>query len=503
MMKKECKGLKRIFLVLLTAVLLITGLPPVTAEASWYSGDYRYWSQGGSDYKVMRDYGCWIVAQAKLLYETNVERSSSFNPDSYFLWQLNNGQIYSSSNINQKDGGNAPVVYARQKGKNLEYLGYWRADDNQLWYNINAGYYTILRVSGTNTGGLHFVMIDNQKSKATGRLYCYDSFSDRGSVSSQLITRYSIHQGGYVYKANNPQSVNVSYTNVRTNWTDTRNAELAGDIQNPNRAVISEVGAYVWDNKGTCVVNHRESCGRNNSTVYQKLNIVNEAKPSGLKAGTDYTYQFWANVNGRIIYSTKGSFRTKGSSAPAPTKVGKMSTPKAKRLSYTSANMWWDRVSGAAKYQIYIATNKNKKNTYFGYSAGNSVKIINMTPNMKYYFRIVVRDKNNRIIKTMSNPVCVNTEIGSVSGFKVRTTSKNSVSLQWNKKAGVSGYKIYRSTSKYRGYRCIKTVSSGTTRYTNSRLPRRRNYYYRIVPVVKHAGRSYSGSSSTVKARTR
>lgn len=103
MMKKECKGLKRIFLILLTAVILITGLPPVTAEASWYSGDYRYWSQGGSDYGVMRSYGCWIVAQAKLLYETNVERSSSFNPDSYFLWQLNNGQIYSSSNINHAD----------------------------------------------------------------------------------------------------------------------------------------------------------------------------------------------------------------------------------------------------------------------------------------------------------------------------------------------------------------------------------------------------------------
>ena len=32
-----------------------------------YGSNYRYWNQGQSNYANMRDAGCWIVAQAKLL----------------------------------------------------------------------------------------------------------------------------------------------------------------------------------------------------------------------------------------------------------------------------------------------------------------------------------------------------------------------------------------------------------------------------------------------------
>ena len=65
------------------------------ATGAAYSGDYRYWSQGRSDYADMRAYGCWVVAQAKLLYETGVDRSASFNPDVYMNWQKNNGYLKS------------------------------------------------------------------------------------------------------------------------------------------------------------------------------------------------------------------------------------------------------------------------------------------------------------------------------------------------------------------------------------------------------------------------
>ena len=173
-----------------------------SVKASSFGSDYRYWSQGGSDYSGMREVGCLITAQAKMLYEANVNRDASFNPDAWYNCLLANGWIASSSNLNMRDHI-APVYYANSRGKNLEYLGYWNADDSQLWFNINAGYYTIVNVGGTNTGGTHFVLLDNALSKQTGTLYCYDSFSDRGTVSQQLLTRYSIHRGGHVYKGNN------------------------------------------------------------------------------------------------------------------------------------------------------------------------------------------------------------------------------------------------------------------------------------------------------------
>lgn len=210
--------MKKRLLSLLTSLLMMCSImvvvPDMSASASSYSGDYRYWSQGGSDYVGMREVGCLITAQSKMLYEANIIRESYFNPDQWYLWLLNHGYIASSSNLNMKDH-KAPVYYANSIGKNLEYLGYWKASDDQLWFNINAGYYTILNVSGTNTGGQHFVLIDNELSKSTGKLYCYDSFSDRGSVSPQLISRYSEHNGGHVYKANNPTHTH-SYTSTVT-----------------------------------------------------------------------------------------------------------------------------------------------------------------------------------------------------------------------------------------------------------------------------------------------
>ncbi len=208
----------KIFALLLLLGLLIGSQNVMAAN---YAGDYRYWSQGGSDYLGMRQVGCLITAQAKMIYEANIDRGGYFNPDWWYNWLLANGGIASSSNLNMRDHA-SPVYYARSRGKNLEYLGYWRADDAQLWYNINAGYYTIVHVSGTNTGGSHFVLLDNAYSKQTGTLYCYDSFSDRGSVGRQLLTRYSIHNGGHVYKGSNPDHVHSYSSSVSKQPTCTQ-----------------------------------------------------------------------------------------------------------------------------------------------------------------------------------------------------------------------------------------------------------------------------------------
>lgn len=197
---------KLIAVAILMLSLELTSQPVLAAS---YAGDYRYWSQGGSDYVGMRDVGCLITAQAKMLYEANVNRSASFNPDTWYNWLLANGGIPSSTNLTMRDH-NIPATYAASLGKNLKYLGYWNADDAQLWFNINAGYYTIVHVSGTNTGGSHFVLLDNALSKETGKLYCYDSFSDRGSVQPQLLSRYSIHNGGHVYVGNNTHTHSYS-----------------------------------------------------------------------------------------------------------------------------------------------------------------------------------------------------------------------------------------------------------------------------------------------------
>lgn len=168
----------------------------VTEPASSnYSMNFREWSQGQSDYQQMVEGGCWIVAQAKLLYETGVDRSDSFNPDSYMLWQRRNN--LADSKLGQINGEEAPLKYAQEKGKTreyLEYLGEWAATENQFWDNINKGYYTIIRVPG------HYVYLDNQKSKEEGKLYCDDSSIDNFWTGPRKLSDYGIYETSYVYK---------------------------------------------------------------------------------------------------------------------------------------------------------------------------------------------------------------------------------------------------------------------------------------------------------------
>lgn len=211
--KRFCKRKGSVFLLL--TIFLLFGSSKAAYAAS-YSSDYRNWSQGSSDYVGMREVGCLITAQAKMLYEANVNRNAGFNPDSWYNWLLSTGGIASSTNLNMRNHA-APANYAKSIGKNLSYLGYWKADDAQLWFNINAGYYTILYV------GNHYVLIDNTTSKATGKLYIYDSFA--GSASKNYFTTYncsprllsgaySARYGGHVYQGSNPSHVHSYSSSV-------------------------------------------------------------------------------------------------------------------------------------------------------------------------------------------------------------------------------------------------------------------------------------------------
>lgn len=396
----------------------------------------------------------------------------------------------------------------------------------------------------------------------------------------------------------------VAYANVRTNWVDTWNAGIAGDIQNPNRATVAQVGAYVWNSQGTCVVNHTENCGRNDKVVYQTLNIVSEARPSGLQSGETYTFQFWAKVNGQYYFSNKGSFTIKDTTKPTITNVKisdisadgytvtctatdnfkvdrvqfptwttangqddlvadwwsnakcrgtksgntykfvvkrsehkgeygtyrthiyaydkagnyvcvpvndvqvqkktytvpKMKKPAVSRKNYVSACVKWENITNAVKYRLYMSTSGNSGYKQVAVTNKTSYLQKNMKPNTIYYFKVQAYDKNNKIVKQMSSATSVNMKIENVVGAKIKTTKKTAT-LQWTKKANVSGYRIYRSVNKKTGYKLVKTLNKNTTNYIDKKVSRKRTYYYKIVPIVRFSGKTYVGNSVLVNGK--
>ena len=188
----KMKPSKRVLSILLSLTLILGCMTVISlpANAANWSSDYRYWSQGASDDYLMRSYGCWVVAQARMIYETGINRASSFNPDVYKDWEYANGHL--NSGFYQISGEMAPVNYAQQRGHKLTYHGF--VGSGSAWNYINNGYYLIARVNG----GGHYVFIDNASCKNSGVLYCYDSWTTSASVGTKPLSNYSV-DGFYVY----------------------------------------------------------------------------------------------------------------------------------------------------------------------------------------------------------------------------------------------------------------------------------------------------------------
>ena len=171
---------KRLFSMLLCLCIVVGTAPAMaqTAQAYYATGNWAngwsMWSQNQSKYKDMRDWGCLVVAQARLLAASGVADSnaSAFNPDVYYEWELRNGYINSNMYTTNYAG---PQAYASQRGKTLTYEGVvYGHNTAKVWENINAGKYTILRAPVSSS---HYVLVNNASSRETGRIRIYQSWS--------------------------------------------------------------------------------------------------------------------------------------------------------------------------------------------------------------------------------------------------------------------------------------------------------------------------------------
>ena len=85
-----------------------------------------------------------------------------------------------------------------------------------------------------------------------------------------------------------------------------------------------------------------------------------------------------------------------------------------------------------------------------------------------------------------------------VTGQKVSSSETTSIKIRWDKVDGVTGYKIYRSTSKNGAYKCVATVSSKNNSYTNTGLISGTTYYYKVRAYKTVGNENLYGSYSTI-----
>lgn len=95
----------------------------------------------------------------------------------------------------------------------------------------------------------------------------------------------------------------------------------------------------------------------------------------------------------------------------------------------------------------------------------------------------------------------INGTLSAPSGIKTKTLGNSTIQIRWNKVAGASGYKIYRSTKKSGKYKRIATVKGGTkTSYKNRKRTTGTTYYYK---VMAYGGGKNSAYSKRVSGRAK
>lgn len=94
-------------------------------------------------------------------------------------------------------------------------------------------------------------------------------------------------------------------------------------------------------------------------------------------------------------------------------------------------------------------------------------------------------------------------EVPSVKIKSVTAKSYHSVAIQWKKASGVSGYQVYRSVSKSKGYERIATVKSAkTVQYTDEEVTTGKKYYYKVRAYLSEDEEKVYGEFSAIKSAT-
>ena len=174
---KSCRLIKMIVFCVMIFSLAMTSIDVFAA----YSSDWKSWTQSGSSNSNVKQYGCRVVAFAKIIYESGWADFS--NPDEYFNIGVQNGWFQSGVTENGSFG-NALSSYISSRGGTCSKIREISLNQNATSYSndimdyVRSGYYITLSCSS------HTAYISPSASVAAGKPVVYDSGK---STSTSLI----------------------------------------------------------------------------------------------------------------------------------------------------------------------------------------------------------------------------------------------------------------------------------------------------------------------------
>ena len=150
--------------------------------------------------------------------------------------------------------------------------------------------------------------------------------------------------------------------------------------------------------------------------------------------------------------------------------------------SYNSLKINYNKVPGATGYIIYRSNSLYGVYNYINTTSYLSYIDKNLKTNQKYYYKIrVYKIINNKKYYYSYSNIKEKTPIINKTNVSLSNYSLSKIKVKWTKIPYVTGYIIYRSTSKYGYYKRIKIVNNNSVFYfVDSNLSKGVRYYYQI-----------------------
>lgn len=200
-----------------------------------------------------------------------------------------------------------------------------------------------------------------------------------------------------------------------------------------------------------------------------------------------------------------------GVSASCTVTVRSMAAPTARGTvsGYNKAKVSWSAVNGAQGYIVYRSTNRNS-----GYaqvrtlsSSARSYTDIGLKTGTTYYYKVRAYKTagSTRYLGEYSAVASVKPVLSKAAKVKAKRAGKRKIRVSWKRVSGANGYKVYQSTKKKSGFRCVKTIKKAkTVKYTTKKLKKGKRYYFKVRAFRNAGGKKvYSAYSSRVSCKAR
>lgn len=218
------------------------------------------------------------------------------------------------------------------------------------------------------------------------------------------------------------------------------------------------------------------------------------------------------------MYSTRGGRRTYkfcvmtnelDMSAAGVKKVSLSSvkTLKAKATGYDKVKLSWSKVAGAAGYQVVSKAANGKTFSNIAKNVkGTTYVAKKLKTGKKYQFRVraFAKSGSKTVYGSWSKVAVATPKLDSTKIKKAKAKSKRRILLLWKKIAGATGYKIYISKHKNRGYKVAASVKKGKlVKYVLGKRAKGK-YFIKIRAFIKQGGKTiYSGYSNIKSVKLR